>query len=81
VLRDAATPDILAAWGEAYWFLANILKGREAEIRAEIVGGHGGWTDWRRFVVAERRRESDMITSFVLKPEDGGKVLSYRPGQ
>ena len=31
VIGDAATDDILAAWGEAYWFLADILIGKEAE--------------------------------------------------
>ena len=36
VLGDAATPDILAAWGEAYWFLAEILIGREATIYREL---------------------------------------------
>jgi len=30
VLGEAATDEVLAAWGEAYWFLANILKAREA---------------------------------------------------
>ena len=29
VLGDAATDEILAAWGEAYWFLADILIGEE----------------------------------------------------
>lgn len=29
VLGEAATDDVLAAWGEAYWFLAEILIGRE----------------------------------------------------
>lgn len=31
VLGDVATDEILAAWGEAYWFLADILIGKEAE--------------------------------------------------
>ena len=31
VLGDAATDEVLAAWGEAYWFLAEILIGKEAE--------------------------------------------------
>lgn len=35
VLGDAATDEVLAAWGEAYWFLANILIGKEAEAYAE----------------------------------------------
>lgn len=30
VLGDAASDDILNAWGEAYWFLADILIGKEA---------------------------------------------------
>lgn len=32
VLGDAATDEILAAWGEAYWFLANILIGMETDL-------------------------------------------------
>jgi hemoglobin-like flavoprotein len=31
VLGDAATDEVLAAWGEAYWFLADILIGKETE--------------------------------------------------
>jgi hemoglobin-like flavoprotein len=37
VLGDAATDEILAAWGEAYWFLADILIGREASLYSEQV--------------------------------------------
>lgn len=81
VLGEAATPEILAAWGEAYWFLADILKNREAEIRQDIAAHPGGWTGWRRLVLTERRAESDTIMSFTLRPEDGGKVIAHRPGQ
>ena len=35
VLGEAADDKVLAAWGEAYWFLADILIAREAEIYAE----------------------------------------------
>jgi nitric oxide dioxygenase len=35
VLGEAATDEVLAAWGEAYWFLADVLKRREAELYAE----------------------------------------------
>jgi nitric oxide dioxygenase len=35
VLGDAATDEVLGAWGEAYWFLADVLIGREAEVYAE----------------------------------------------
>lgn len=34
VLGEAATPQILDAWGQAYWRLAGILQGREAELYA-----------------------------------------------
>lgn len=80
-LGDAATPEILTAWGEAYWFLADILKGREAQIRTDIASHEGGWVDWRDFVIAERHGESEIITSFILKPADGGKVVPHKPGQ
>ncbi|MFC0204172.1 globin domain-containing protein [Novosphingobium soli] len=35
VVGEAATDEVLAAWGEAYWFLAEILIGKEREIYAE----------------------------------------------
>jgi nitric oxide dioxygenase len=81
VLGDAATPEIQAAWGEAYWFLAEILKGREAAIRDDIEDADGGWNGWRKFVVAEKISESAVITSFVLRPIDGKPVLRHKPGQ
>lgn len=42
VLGEAATDEVLAAWGEAYWFLAHLLIGQEkaayAGIAAEMSG-------------------------------------------
>lgn len=35
VLGEAATDEVLDAWGQAYWFLADILIGKEAECYAE----------------------------------------------
>jgi hemoglobin-like flavoprotein len=35
VLGDAATEDVIDAWGQAYWFLADILIGKEAELYTE----------------------------------------------
>jgi nitric oxide dioxygenase len=81
ILGDAATDEILAAWGEAYWFLANILIGREKQIYDTTAATPGGWTGWRDFVVESRHRDSDIITSFVLRPQDGGPVIRHRPGQ
>ncbi|MBO1022232.1 NO-inducible flavohemoprotein [Methylobacterium sp. SD274] len=81
VLGDAATAEICAAWGEAYWFLANILIGREAEIARDLAHKPGGWNGWRDFVVESVTEESETIRSFVLAPRDGGPVLRHEPGQ
>lgn len=81
VLGAAATPEILAAWGEAYWFLADLLIGREAQIYREAAAQPGGWTGWRDFAIESVRTESDVISSFVLVPTDGGPVAAHKPGQ
>lgn len=81
VLGEAATEEILTAWGEAYWFLAEVLKAREVVLRNEIEHDVGGWHGWRRFVVADKIVESEVITSFVLRPEDGLPVTRHKAGQ
>ena len=35
ILGDAATDEVLDAWGQAYWVLADILIGQEKELYAE----------------------------------------------
>ncbi|AWN39532.1 NO-inducible flavohemoprotein [Methylobacterium durans] len=81
VLGTAATAEICAAWGEAYWFLAELLIGREAAIYRDLAAKPGGWNGWRDFVVESVRQESETIRSFVLMPEDGRPVLRHEPGQ
>jgi nitric oxide dioxygenase len=81
VLGDAATPEILAAWGEAYWFLADILIARERRVYDDQAAASGGWNGWRDFRIAEVIRESNVITSFLLRPVDGGPVMLHKPGQ
>lgn len=81
VLGEAATDEVIGAWGEAYWFLADILIGREAGIRRDLEALDGGWTGWRPLTVAERIRESEVITSFILTPQDGRPLAPHRPGQ
>ena len=81
ILGDAATAEICAAWGEAYWFLAEILIGREAAIYRDLASEAGGWNGWRDFVVRSVTPESETIRSFVLVPADGGPVLRHKPGQ
>lgn len=81
VLGDAATEEVLEAWGEAYWFLANILIAREERIYREYEEAEGGWSGWRDFRIEEVIPESSVIRSFILRPADGGAVIRHKPGQ
>jgi nitric oxide dioxygenase len=81
VLGEAATDEVISAWAQAYGNLADILAGRETQLREETAAGPGGWVGWREFTVTARQPESDLITSFVLEPLDGGPVAGFEPGQ
>lgn len=81
VLGTAATDAVIAAWGEAYWFLAELLIGREAAIYRDLAAQPGGWNGWRRVVVEKVADESSIIRSFTLVPADGGTVVRHKPGQ
>lgn len=81
VMGDAATEEVVAAVAEAYGFLADVLIEREAEIYREQRERDGGWNGYRSFVVDRKVPESDVVTSFYLRPADGGAVPSYRAGQ
>ena len=81
VLGEAATPEILTAWGEAYWFLADLLIAREAITYSRLAAAPGGWNGWRDFVIESTRPESEVIRSFTLVPADGRPVMRHRPGQ
>lgn len=81
VLGEAATPELLAAWAAAYGELAGLLAGMEQSLYAQAAAAEGGWTGWRTFRIQRRQPESDEITSFELRPADGGRVPGYRPGQ
>jgi nitric oxide dioxygenase len=81
VLGDAASEEVIAAWGEAYGLLAKIFIDREAEIYREQAAVAGGWNGYRRFVVDRKTSENEFITSFYLRPEDGGPLPAFRPGQ
>ncbi|GEP09036.1 NO-inducible flavohemoprotein [Methylobacterium gnaphalii] len=81
ILGEAATPEICAAWGEAYWFLAELLIGREATIYRELAAKPGGWNGWRDFAIESITQESETIRSFALVPVDGQPVLRHEPGQ
>ena len=81
VLGNAATEEILQAWGEAYGVIAGVFINMEKEMYDQASNQNGGWADFKPFTVVKKVRESEVITSFYLKPADGGAVPSYLPGQ
>ena len=81
VMGEAATPEIVGAVGEAYGVLAEVCIGRENEIYQQQQSIVGGWYGYRKFVVDQKVPESDVITSFYLRPEDGGPLPTFLPGQ
>jgi nitric oxide dioxygenase len=81
VLGDAATPDILDAWATAYNQLATIMIEREVALRKVVREQPGGWEGFKPFRVARKVPESEVMTSFILEPEDGTPLPQFSPGQ
>jgi nitric oxide dioxygenase len=76
VLGEAVTPEVAAAWGEVYWLMANALCAIEKRLYEE-----SGEPGWRRWEVVERVAETADVTTFRLRPADGGPVADFRAGQ
>ncbi|MHC0037793.1 NO-inducible flavohemoprotein [Pseudoneobacillus sp. C159] len=81
VLGDAATDEIMNAWAKAYSVIADAFISVEAEMYNEASSQQGGWDGFRNFVVDRKVKESDVITSFYLKPEDANEMATFLPGQ
>lgn len=81
VLGDAATEEILQAWAGAYQVIANVFIDVENEMYKQSEMQKGGWAGYRAFQVERKVKESDVITSFYLVPQDGGAIASFEPGQ
>ncbi|QWU07351.1 NO-inducible flavohemoprotein [Heyndrickxia coagulans] len=81
VLGDAATEEVLQAWAEAYGAIADVFIEVEKKMYREAETKRGGWEGFKPFTVVKKVKESNAITSFYLKPADGGPVPSYLPGQ
>lgn len=81
VLGEAATEEVLAAWGAAYGQLAGLLIEAEESVYAANAAQPGGWRGERRFELVDKVPESAVITSFYFRPADGGELPRFRPGQ
>ncbi|GHI00127.1 NO-inducible flavohemoprotein [Neobacillus kokaensis] len=81
VLGDAATDDIMDAWADAYEVISDVFIRMENEMYKTTEAQPGGWAGFKDFVVDRKIPESDVITSFYLKPKDGTKLAEFTPGQ
>ncbi len=77
-LGDAATPELLAAWDEAYNSLANLFIAAEKDLYAQA-GIEPGQT--RAMRVDAVRHESADVMSIRLAPVDGRPAPYFKPGQ
>lgn len=81
VLGDAATDEIIDAWADAYGVIADVFISIESEMYKDATDQNNGWLDFKPFTVVDKVEESDVITSFYLKPADGSEVPTYVAGQ
>ncbi len=81
VLGEAATPEIIDAWAEAYGELAKIFINVENQIYQQNECSEGGFRGKKPFRVVNKITESETITSFYLAPTDGNLVPGHLPGQ
>ena len=81
VLKDAASDEVLNAWGKAYGQLAEILINAEEQVYSQNEHQIGGWRGERTFKLVKRYDESTVITSFYFQPTDGGFVPNFEAGQ
>ena len=77
-LGDAATPELLAAWEEAYTSLANLFIQAEKELYASASVEPGQTRPMR---VASVTRESDDVVSVRMAPVDGAAAPAFTAGQ
>jgi ferredoxin-NADP reductase len=73
--------------------MAGLVAGKKSTETESTTGQNNGqsapqaiaagrpWKDWRNFVVVRKVKESEEITSFYLKPKDGGDMPNFQPGQ
>lgn len=81
VLGDAASDELVNAWGVAYGALADVFIEAEGKLYNEACTQDGGWSGWRTFRIVDKIKESEEITSFYLAPTDGGALPDYKAGQ
>jgi len=80
VLGDAATDEILNAWGEAYGVIADVFISVEEDLY-KATEEKGGWRLFKPFTVSRIEEENELIKHFYLTPADGSKLPEAKAGQ
>lgn len=78
VLGDAATPELIAAWAEAYGLLAQALIDEEKRLYAAAEIVPGALFNMR---VTDVSTESEQVKSFTMVPLDKVPLPAFSPGQ
>jgi len=78
VLGEAATPELMAAWDEAYWLLAGELISAEARLYERANSGPDHRQPMR---VVAREDQAQGIVAFTLEPVGGAPAADFAPGQ
>ncbi|MFC0524931.1 NO-inducible flavohemoprotein [Pontibacillus salicampi] len=81
VLGDGVNEEIMEAWARAYQEIATIFIDIESELYKQVEQEVGGWKGLRSFVIDRKIKESNVITSFYLKPQDKMPLPIYQAGQ
>ncbi|HEY9268736.1 MAG TPA: NO-inducible flavohemoprotein [Methylotenera sp.] len=78
VLGDAATPELISAWEEAYGLLAEALITTEAELYKQ---NNQEPDEWIKLKVIEKSHHSDNVVSFTLHADNQTQLPEFKPGQ
>ncbi|MBC6316058.1 globin domain-containing protein [Listeria grandensis] len=78
-LGDAATPEILDAWGAAYGIIADIFIEVEQEMYDAL--GDVRNRDFIAFKIAAKQDVAPNVFTLDLTRNDGGELLDFAPGQ
>ncbi|MBC1436515.1 nitric oxide dioxygenase [Listeria rocourtiae] len=78
-LGDAATPEILDAWGAAYSIIANIF----IEVEQEMYDALGDMQNqgFIEFKITEKQKIAPNVFTLSLARSDGGELVDFKPGQ
>lgn len=78
VLGDAATPELLDAWVEAYGLLADALIATEQALYSQNKHAPDSWI---KMMVVEKKQVSDGIISYTLKSQNNTPLPKFKAGQ